>query len=81
MELQQFKFNVRQLGIFIFDLCFADDFSSKIFNFVGYAFHIRGIFYALDTFQREIKKILQSGNGDRNFCDNADRNLLFFECL
>ena len=53
MDLQQFKFNVRQLGISFLSVHIAADFPwHKIFDIGGDAVFIRGIFNACDFVQR-----------------------------
>ena len=82
MELQQFKFNVRQLELFVFGLRFGTCLARRAFSAVGGDdFFDFGIDNAFDIVQRETKDALQSGfdNGRVRAC--ADIDLLFLEPL
>ena len=82
MELQQFKFNVRELGISFLSVHIAADFSRHtIFDISRDDVFICGTFNAFDFVQRKAENFLQSRIGHGGFRTHADSNLLLFKCF
>ena len=82
MELQQPKFDVRQLGLSDIGIRLAADYARRaLFAFGGDDFLVNGTGNAFGAVQREAENDLQSGTSDGRIWTRAAVDLLFRERL